>query len=180
MDKTNAQVAGHKDVANIQGKTQRDVQQMQIDAGKYDKSQAAKSEDQLIDSSRNAHERYQRLVDAATRAQQRGDSKAASNYMDRAAQVYPQAQAELNVGNAAKPDVSAGTRGRIPAVAPPAFTPPGVGGPAPTPVLGPAGAAPRKLPPNITKLSDAMAMYPGKSAGEVKAAIKRVYGVDLQ
>jgi hypothetical protein len=95
---------------SLQGKTAKEIAQMNIDAGKFAKgSKVTLTLDQAIDNAKSAKERYQKLVDAAMQAKQSGNDDAYDNYMVRAEAVRPQAEAEIQnlTPKAGTPDLGA-------------------------------------------------------------------------
>lgn len=78
------------------GSQARLTQQDAIDAGKFKKgNKLILTLDQAIDNSKSAKERHQKLIDAATQAEQEGEPDAAARYRARAEAIRPQAEAEL-------------------------------------------------------------------------------------
>lgn len=127
LDELSQGASSHLAVAQEQGKNALAVEQARIAAGKYNRTKAL-SLDQAIDNAKSARERYQKLQDAASVAEQGGDVEAANNYRARAEVVRPQAEAELRaqarpgtanleaLGVKANPDVSIAPRDKGPAV----------------------------------------------------------------
>lgn len=82
-----------------QGKNQERVMQMQIDAGRFkktDKNTPATFE-QIYSKLKKAHEKHGALIDAARVAMQEGNEPLAESYLARAEDLRPQAEAELRM-----------------------------------------------------------------------------------
>lgn len=160
--------------ATIQG--QKDLEQMRIDAGKYNKNKLSLTTEQLIAKAPNARARFSILNDAAMVALQGGDTQEAANYRARAETQRIQAEAETGAANAGKVDVSVPTHGRVPMVAPPSISPqnfPDPGTPA-QPAAQPAAQ------PQAHSLADVQRQYPGIPPAKLKELYKRKFGVNLQ
>jgi hypothetical protein len=80
----------------IRGKNQKELMQMQIDAGRFKKGGGnIKTAEQALANAKSARERHQMLIDLATVAQQDGNDQLYESYMARAEAVRPQAEAEI-------------------------------------------------------------------------------------
>jgi hypothetical protein len=142
--------ASHKEVTGMNNKTQLDLEDKRIGAGKYNKGKVAATLEQSIDAAKSARERHQKLIDAATIAKQHGDAEAYANYMARAEAIRPQAVEELKA--APNGGVNAAELAKLPTNPGPQIAPPGAAA-SPAPAgPGAAGAAQVAPPGAIAKL----------------------------
>jgi hypothetical protein len=153
----------------IQG--QKDIEQLRIDAGKYNRNKTATDVQQALMKVRNAAQAAEILEQAYYAAEAANDMQMADQYKKRAMAARQRAAEDAGNRGLARPDVDPnqfgiGTNPRPAAVAPIA----GAEQPAPQP-----GATPKQH-----SLADVSKMYPGIPPEKLREAYKKKFGVDLQ
>jgi hypothetical protein len=148
MDKEKAQGANRLAVAKQQGQTQKDVEQMRIDAGKYNrKTTAVTVEDRLL-KARTPTEKAEVLEQAYAIASAAGDEEAANVYLQRAQVARQRAAEDAKNRSIGQPGIDTpGVTNLPPKATATANAPiaPGQAPAQPTPGLAPAGQA--QVPP---------------------------------
>lgn len=158
------------------GKNQKDLMQMQIDAGRFNKSGGAKTaaniEELLLSGKLNYEKAAVAYSGIAEQAAKNGDLESAQLYWQKANDYHSKhiasKQAGAQVGVGAKPDLEQFGIQTNPTQAPAQFSAPGG-----APVQQPAQQKPAAL-------ADVQKLYPGVPPEKLKEAYKRKFGVDLQ
>jgi hypothetical protein len=154
-----------------QGEEQRKLEQMRIEAGKYNKTKLAVSIEERLLKAKTPVEKAEILEEAFYTAMAGNDQQTAAVYRQRAMEARQRAAEDArNRGIAAQ-------EGKISA---PAVTglPAREGTAATAPIAG--GGQTPQAPAVKHKLSDVQQMYPGVPAEKIREAYKRKFGVDLQ
>jgi hypothetical protein len=173
MDVENVKRTSAEKIATDHNKTLTNIQQMQIDAGKYDKKQVATDFKSQVDASLlkaagNPEGQLAILNRAQVIATQQGLPALAANFGDQAASIEKLVKAKIGAGAAAKPDIGTTTGGRVPNMPAPDITPPARA------ALAPASQ------PQVKSIMDLQKMYPGVPAAKLQELYKKKFGVDLQ
>lgn len=162
-----------KDAADLdkvrqQGADQRQLMQMQIDAGRFDKAgKYAMSLESRLRMAKNAKEKAEILEQGYQEAQAAGDGNLAAIYLMRAQEARQRA-AEDEANRMAKPgQIDTPAVGGLPAIPPPTAT-------------APIGGGNPQQAPKAHSLVDLRKMYPGRSDADIKAAYKAKFGVEPQ
>lgn len=166
-----------------QGKSQRQIQQMQIDAGKYDRKKQLETGvtqlEKMIANAKGARAQHAALNAAIEMAVNYPELAGKVAAWKAAAQaIEPQAAAEIAAANARPGEVDMGRATGLP-INPPASIrpPPKDSGYGDSPGIAPQpGAAPAKRAEH--SMAQLRAMYKGKSDDEIRRAYKQRFGVD--
>lgn len=175
IDQEGIQQAGAnaRNAATIKG--QKDIEQMRIDAGKYNRNQTKVNVETRLLTARSAAEKAEILEQAYNIAQAAGDADTAQQYAVRAQQARQRAAEDAANRGAAQPRLdipgvtNQGTIQNLP------------GPQANAPIAGNQPAAPTAPPvAKPQSIADLSKMYPGVPPEKLREAYKRKFGVDLK
>jgi hypothetical protein len=170
MDKQRLKEEGDTQRNSASLANQRTLEQMRIDAGKYDRKNTAISVETQLLKAPNAKAKAEILETAYSLSTAAGDDEAASKYAKRAVEARLRA-AEDETNRQNKPGIDVPNLTQLPAAARPSAT---------APIAGNDTAAPAPATPKIGSLVELQKLYPGIPPNELKARYKKKFGVDLQ
>ena len=171
MDQQRLQEAGANSRNAATNSNQVKIEQMRIDAGKYDRNRTATTLSNALLKVRNAAQAAELYSIAADEARQAGDTEAEKLYMQRAQDARQRAAEDAANRGLARPDVDPNQFG-IGTTPRPAAN---------APIAGAPGAQAQPPNPNQPKtLADLQKLYPGVPPEKLKEAFKKKFGVDLK